>query len=356
MSNNYVRDPETGDETSVIHGNHLFTGDVDVAGSLTQNGQPLSGGGITNSAPVNTIPVTVDGDGNLGPQTNVPLVDPGNVWEPNTAVTEGYRIAETVQGELRVFEAVSAGTTGDLGAFTDLTISLLPLGLTSDDDFSWRYLGVVGQLSWELAPLQSAFGQDNNGPYVAGTQSISQGETTFRILPALGDPGNAWEAETALAEANYRILVLVNDSSRVFGLTAPGTTGASEPEWDTSALGNNTADGTANWAYLGIVGNPDFERQVFVTNSAGDADWFLDINNGSGFRFNLSEDGIPVSGGLAQFTTDGFKIAGAPGFQFEVRYDPFAIIINGLPTADPGAGFEGQLWNDNGTVKISAGI
>lgn len=280
------------------------------------------------------------------------LEDPGNVWEPNTAVTEGYRIAETVQDELRVFEAAGAGTTGDLSAFTDLTIDLTPLGLTSDDDFAWRYLGIVGQVSWELSPLQPEFGVDGSGPYVAGHEPISQAETTFRILAALGDPGNIWEAET-LVEALYRIAVTVDGALRVFEATVPGTTGASEPDWNIGTLGFNTPDGTANWAYLGIVGNPDFERPIFVMNSAGDADWYLDAGNGSGFRFNVAQNGvIDEMAGKTEMTVDGFKVY-VPTASFEIRYNPFWIRMEGLETSNPA--IAGRVWNDNGTLKISAG-
>lgn len=280
-----------------------------------------------------------------------PLTDPGNAWEPDTAVTQGYRIAETIQGELRVFEAVEAGTTNaGATAFTDFTVDLTPLGIT-EDLIDWRYLGIVGELPWTVAPRQAAFGQDAEGPYVAGTQPISQAETTFRILAALGDPGNAWEAATAV-EAAYRISVTVDGALRVFQ-ASPGTTGATEPAWNIAAIGDTTTDGTASWSYQGIVGGPDRERLIFVANSAGDADWVLDINNGSGFRFNLAEDGVLVSGsGMAQFTTDGFKVY-TPTESFEVRFDPFSIDMVGLPTANPNVA--GRLWVDSGTLKVSAG-
>lgn len=114
------------------------------------------GGGISNSAPVGAIPVTENAEGDLTGSQDVPLVDPGNVWEPDTAVLVGYRIAETVEGELRVFEVSLAGTTGDQVNFTDYApINITPLGDTQTGaEVHWRYLGIVGEISWALDPVK----------------------------------------------------------------------------------------------------------------------------------------------------------------------------------------------------------
>ena len=61
------------------------------------------------------------------------LEDSGNAWEPSTAVTQGYRIVETVDGEQRVFEATTAGTTASWPAsFIELEPNISPFGLTSE--------------------------------------------------------------------------------------------------------------------------------------------------------------------------------------------------------------------------------
>lgn len=317
--------------------------------------------GITNDAPANTIPATTDGDGNLGPQTNVPLVDPGNVWEPETEVAQGYRIAETMQGELRVFEAVEAGTTGE-GVFTDFAFNITPLGLTSDNDFDWRYLGIVGQVSWALSPLRPEFGVDSEGPYIAGHVPVSEADTTFRILAALGDPGNVWESDTELLEAGYRIAVTVDGALRVFEKVGGGTTGSVEPDWDILALGSDTTDGTVIWVYRGIVGQPDFSRKIFTMNSAGDADWYLDVNNGSGFRFNQAVDGVPdATAGITQMTTDSFKVSKSSTEKFEVAYAPFSATLRGAPlrlfpmafAALPASPAEGMMaWVNNSSTAV----
>jgi hypothetical protein len=281
------------------------------------------------------------------------LTDPGNDWAPSTVVTVGYRIAETVDGELRVFEATNAGTTeAEATAFTDYTISLAPLGLTLGN-VTWQYLGIVGELPWDIVPLPG-IGLDDQGFHVDAFSTVGDAETMLQLLPALGDPGNAWESATLINTPNYRIASLISGSLRVFEAVTLGTTGGSEPTWQIALIGQTTTDGTASWSYRGIVGQPDTDRPVFVVNSAGDADWYFDQSNSSGFRFNQSVDGVPVSGaGRTEMTTDHFKAAIPGGGELTVQYDPFAIIVLGLPTADPV--ISGHLWNDTGTLKVSAG-
>jgi hypothetical protein len=290
------------------------------------------------------------GDGGAGGAGT--LADPGNVWEPSTAVAQGYRIAETVNGALRVFETTTSGTThATATGFTDFAVSLVPLGITNEL-VTWRYLGIVGELPWDIVPLPG-IGLDDQGFHVDAFSSISDANTMFRLLPALGDPGNTWEATTLISTPNYRIAALVSGSLRVFEATGLGTTGGSEPAWSIASIGQSTTDGTVTWSYSGIVGHPDTEHPVFVANTAGDADYYLDINNGSGIRFQVADNGVALdSTRLTEITTDGFKVAVA-GAQFYVQYDPFAIFIDGLPTSDPGVST--QLWNDAGTLKVSAG-
>jgi hypothetical protein len=285
-----------------------------------------------------------------GSEPGIPLDDPGNVWTPVTVVASGFQIAETVEGELRVFEVVTGGTTEDTGAFTNLDVKLSPLALTLDaTPVTWRYLGIVGQVSWEATSQLPHVGVDDDGFYVSSRSTIADNDRMFRLLPGLADPGNSWEADTPLADQGYRIAVTVGGALRVFEIAGVGTTGATEPTWDYAALGDTTPDGSAAWLYRGVVGDPDTARPVFEANTAGDADWWLDTNNGSGFRFNQSEDGVPIAGaGITEMTTDGFRVArGAT--EFLVVYDyggTMQIFLNGLQTADPGAGYERALFTD----------
>jgi hypothetical protein len=319
-----------------------------VTGSAPSRKLRFQGHEIAVETPTSTAeraPVTAAGAGTLE--------DPGNVWEPDVAVVEGYRIVETMQGALRVFEVTVAGTTDAGSAWTDYTDagSLAPLATTITGSETWQYLGVVGELPWDIVPL-AGMGVDGDGFHVDAANPVSEAATMFQLLPSLGDPGNSWQAGANVAGSD-RISVTVGGALRVFEASV-GTTGGSEPTWLFGDVGQTTSDGSAAWTYRGIVGGPDSSRPVFVTNTAGDADWFLDLNNGSGFRFNFTTDGVPEpSAGSIEFTPDGFKVNAPGGGRFFVNLDPFFVEMLGLPTTDPGAGHAGQLYS-NGVP--SAGV
>jgi hypothetical protein len=297
----------------------------------------------TATSTAERAPVTAAGAGTLE--------DPGNSWQAGLAVTAGYRIAVDLQAASRVFEAVADGTTADDGStFTDYTISLTPLGITSEN-LDWRYLGVVGELPWDIVPL-AGMGVDGDGFHVDAANPVSEAATMFQLFPSLDDPGNSWQAGANVVGSD-RISVTLGGALRVFEASV-GTTGGSEPTWLFATVGQTTSDGSAAWTYRGIVGGPDSSRPVFVANTAGDADWFLDLDNGSGFRFNFATDGVPeASAGSIEFTPDGFKVNAPGGSRFFVNLDPFFVEMLGLPTTDPGVGHAGQLYS-NGVP--SAGV
>lgn len=51
-----MRDPSTGRRREIRDADYTITGDVNVVGDLTQNGEAVGGGGITNAAGANVVP------------------------------------------------------------------------------------------------------------------------------------------------------------------------------------------------------------------------------------------------------------------------------------------------------------
>lgn len=260
------------------------------------------GGGITNDAPVGGIPTTGDVDGNLIAQDDVPLVDPGNVWEPETVVAEGHRFAETVAGALRVFEVTAAGTTG-AGVFTDYgTPDLAPLGEWGTGSETFVYIGIVGQISWNVAPV------------LAGGLEIGP----------IQDNGHE----------------LIYTSA-----AAPG-------------------DGEDLFSFRSTVSS--VPKSVFEAATDGDADWMLDVNASAGFRFNVAEDGnIIAESGKTEITTLGFNVF-TPTAGFHVTYAPFSVSVAGAPlkltpiafASLPASPEEGMMaWvNDSNTATWGANV
>jgi hypothetical protein len=287
---------------------------IDGSGNILTHGDSLSGGSVIEF-PINELPGfpsgwTVSGsapsrkllfqghevavetpsaDAEVAPSVSAGasgvLEDPGNVWAPGVAVTEGYRIAETVDGALRVFEATTSGTTHPtVTAFTDFTVSLQPLGLTTEL-VTWRYLGVVGQVGFDVLP----------GFFIKPADWFVSSTTGELALRYTGDP------------TDYEDLLVVGDDN------------------------NNKA--------------------VWRQDSSGDSDHFF-RDSGTSHRYHVKygavnfflmsvgEDAVWMSNDTA---TRFFEYTSATG----------AIRMEGLPTADPAVA--GQLWNNAGTLKVSAG-
>jgi len=129
-------------------------GQIEATGTVVDRGV----GGTTAAAHSSGVTFTAVQDPSTGGGSGgvTVLEDPGNVWQQNTAVSEGYRIAETIQDELRVFEVAAAGMThASASGFTDFTVNLAPLGITNDaPPVTWRYLGIVGQFDFTVVPFQ----------------------------------------------------------------------------------------------------------------------------------------------------------------------------------------------------------
>jgi hypothetical protein len=215
------------------------------------------------------------------------LADPGVSWAPGVAVTAGYRIAETVDGALRVFEVTVAGTTDAGTAFTDYigANSLRPLGTTITGTETWRYLGIVGQVGFDVLP---GFLIKPADWFVSPTT----GELAIRYT---GDP------------TDYEDLLVVGDDNNEKSVWRQDSSG------DTDQIFRDSGTSHRYRVQYGAV-------NFFLMGVGEDAVWLADVNTVRFFEF------LPADG---------------------------AIRMPGLPTADPAVA--GQLWNDAGTLKVSAG-
>lgn len=224
-------------------------------------------------------------------------------------------------------------------------------------------------------------------------------------ITALEDPGNVWGADTAVA-LGYRISAVNGEYTEVFEVETAGTTGEAlgEPQffpsdpndWRTwwGTPGGQTFDNDVVWRHLGRVGEPpvapadeqlreltgglgrtqvhpgfievisanpfasginkllELKRYeaagavatVLVINQNGDGDWTF--FEGGVFAFQLGD-------GSVRFDEDGIAILGTASALRSQVMKTGEIYMPTLPTADPNA--VGQLWNDGGILKISAG-
>jgi hypothetical protein len=99
------------------------------------------------------------------------IEDPGNVWEAETPVAEGYRIAVDVYGDavLYVYEVIVAGTTDDeMDEFDDGDTGL-PKWKDFDADVVWALVGKVGDAQSGLIDL-------GTGVQAEGAVAIKSGD------------------------------------------------------------------------------------------------------------------------------------------------------------------------------------
>lgn len=219
------------------------------------------------------------------------MEDPG-AWQANHAYAEGDRFSGTVDGELRVFEITVAGTSGG-GVFSDYE----PFDLVPGPDNTW--------------------GTNNESFIYIGIV----GQISWHEAPFLG--------------GGLEVGPLEDNGHPLFYTTEAGP-GGSENMFAIRA----TVD--------------DFPVPVFEMKTDGDGDYALDVNAGAALRFNATDDGALTPGARFEISYEGFRAYLSTGGQeMRVRFSPFAVRFIGLPTVDPASA--GQLWNDGGTLKVSAG-
>lgn len=238
------------------------------------------------------------------------LEDPGEVYPPTpTAVAEGFRISETIDGEVRVFEVIAAGTTEGT-AMSDFTVNLSPLGETAESDVTWQYIGIPGDLPWTVLPPQLP-------------EELTIGGDGQLILTSPRPP-----------EDGEPLLLLhgtVDDAPvMVFGMQT---------------------DGDADYLF-------DINTSASFRFQNGDNG----VGVGDGRIVQIGVNGFEVSAGAAgifQVYYDPFQIAffqGTAAFTIEASANQLRVGCVGLPTADPAVA--GRLWMDTGAgrvLKVSAG-
>ena len=85
-----------------------------------------------------------------------------------------------------------------------------------------------------------------DGDYAAGGTSLG----TKLVTPVFSSSFNAWQASTTYAVGD--LVRAVADNGHVFQCIAAGTSGGTEPSWDTNQH-QNTADNTCEWVEFGVA-------------------------------------------------------------------------------------------------------
>lgn len=117
----------------------------------------------------------------------------------------------------------------------------------------------------DVTDLEARYGVALNvDGYVSGfVQNNSGSDSAFVILAdkfAIVTPSTIWQASTAYSLGDFIRPSPATDPSRVFECTTAGTSGSSQPSWNTT-LGGTTSDGTAVWTARADTQNIPFTVQ-----------------------------------------------------------------------------------------------
>lgn len=416
----YVRDTRTGQEYSVQRGNQTFIGDVEVTGTLTNNGSSVGvgagvdeseislsdnatnnasttkhgflkklsnvasefmngagnwaslvlpvkasgaevdtgtddakfvtakamedsdyikeadlppGGGITNSAPANTVPSTADGDGNLDASQ---LTDDGRALAGAAAVPATVTLALAVQPTVgdtmtigsRSYEFVAEATPpaqGEIALGADLatTQGLVQIMINSAAGYANPQVSASDWVANVSTLTARAIGTAGNGIEVSET--FTSGSNLFSAVETSGGVDEVGYLEVGPDAAPQGPIRVGYQQS----LTAADSIG------NTRKLIQLMAEGGDDAVVISVPAMPDDQEhlisfkssdgaeEVFVFSSDGDADYFLYEVNGAQFRWSSVDDAFALHQ-LVSIDAESFQVATA----FAVQMDGSGIFLN----------------------------
>lgn len=216
---------------------------------------------------------------------------------------------------------------------------------------------------------------------------------------AIADPAATWAPDTAVT-AGDRITHTQGGFMHVYEAQASGTTVDYYATFDElggrQLPGEIVSDGDFDWKYIGIVGRQPFDQSPSVNlptswefgpsgsldwrvqsesdvtdyqylmqlqarngtdpvpvveiTSAGDSDFYL-YDSGTGWRWHDTTNNASV---IVNIGMDSVYVRSQNSETLvEMDRSTGAVMMPNLPTSNPN--MAGQLWNDAGTLKVSAG-
>lgn len=205
-----------------------------------------------------SYPAAVNIAGPVGPSDNTDItLDSIDVYSDQTAgaatyMRFGLNLHSTVdQSSLRVLNFRAKGFTSNpaqlasatvpLGEWNDseaaTTIANFPVGLPTP-------IGTLGNKRRYVCNALPVSGIFQFGDVIENSAPVAGGAPGWVVTSSGALNGGTWAATTAYTVGAWR---RSQSSSRVMECTVAGTSGASQPLWDTAAVGDVFVDGTVTW-------------------------------------------------------------------------------------------------------------
>lgn len=231
-------------------------------------------------------------------------------WAANTVTAAGLlrrQLATPTVGNERVFISIVAGTTH---ATTEPTWTVTKGAKTTDGTVTW----------------QECTGQ----PAVNGNVADTPASSTVRsIAQSLGK------------------IIKNNAGTHLFILSTAGTPAAGEPTYNTAAVGNTTADGTATWTYIGT------SFSVWAAPHARLANAFATNWGAAGDTFYLRSDHAETQAAAMTLTPPGtiaspvavYSVDGSGAIVAGASISTTGNNAMSLAGASAGASIDGVIFN-----------
>ena len=367
--------------------NPVLTGITDDTGGSpptlvwTNIGAPTTGS-IQVAAQRNSIVATTTGQ-QAPPSITVPGGTPNIVitytdaW-PTWAPSQGYAVGNQILDLKGNIQQVTGGTPPYVSGSTVPMWNQSNGGTTTDNQVTWTNEGFAGGVEINLTTLPESVltyswyvpivaEGGSGGPYTFQIKSTIAGglkpnpttlpgvtTTTLNALPAFATPTDTpgvyqvslvatdsiytsatWQANTVYASGQ----TILDSNGNIETVTAPGTSGGTQPVWGTS-VGSTKTDGGVTWTNIGVHSSAPYTVNVTLLETATQQVHVLNNNLPTtlyGPAEFAGEVGRPIPPNLYYIQSDLVSNWGATGLPGGVTFTtaPGTIAyLQGVPTAN----------------------
>lgn len=277
---------------------------------------------------------------------NIPTTDPNNtneIWSDNGVLVMSGSTAPTGGGGLD-----SAGVQSVLGGLESIIIGLgASEGVTSASGAQIAIGEGAAAVQNSIALGANAYAYQNGVAIGHGSHQGSNGHRAVVIGSGAGSVNTGFDAVAIGYQAGGGAASGSYPSQRHRNVYIGGDAGASYPALYGVAIGweaGKTNHGTSSIAIGAMAGRTGQGDNNIIMNATGAT---LDRTDNFGIDIRTS-----AAGSLTYDTTNDWTF-GAGVTMTDLTASGATVVFSNLPTTDPVNA--GQLWNDGGTLKVSAG-
>lgn len=206
------------------------------------------------------------------------VADPGNVWEADTPVRDGYRVASGTH----VWQVRDPGTTGTVDATTHMNLTAAGFStIVEPGGVSWTYVGEIGGYPVPPGLYAGVVGISDPATFAQLQQSAfvdGDGSASVATVADVSGSGNATRSSFAVVNGDGS--AIVDDRSEVTGAVLGNAQGffdsiaaSRRAGWRTYADASEAHAGFDDGAGIGPNGAPATPGMALVADAGGYPRW-----------------------------------------------------------------------------------